>query len=111
MWNCWAVSCSIGASGPVLRHGLRRQFSHTIRTFPLIWFPRHKNNFIEKVGPYASGSLQSPDVFEPIPVVTARWAVQLLVFPAGVFLFRFLYFYPLEDELDLDEEAEGERRR
>ena len=28
-----------------------------------------------------------------------------------VFLFRFLYFCPLEDDLDLDEEVEEERRR
>jgi hypothetical protein len=27
-----------------------------------------------------------------------------------VFLFRFLYFYPLEGDLDLDEELEEERR-
>ena len=50
-------------------------------------------------------------MFESIPVVTARWAVQLLVFPAGVFLFRFLYFCLFEDDLDLDEEVEEERRR
>ena len=28
----------------------------------------------------------------------------------GVFLFPFLYLYPLEDDLDLDEEVEEERR-
>jgi hypothetical protein len=28
-----------------------------------------------------------------------------------VFLFRFLYFYPLEDDLDLEEEVDEDRRR
>jgi hypothetical protein len=61
--------------------------------------------------PYASGSLQSPDVFEPkSPAAKALWAVHVLLSRAGVFLFRFLYFYPLEDDLDFDEEVEEERR-
>jgi hypothetical protein len=30
---------------------------------------------------------------------------------SGVFLFGFLYFGTLEDDLDLDEEVEEERRR
>jgi hypothetical protein len=37
--------------------------------------------------------------------------IQVLPSRAGVFLFRFLYFCPLEDDLDLDEEVEEERRR
>ena len=41
----------------------------------------------------------------------ALWAVQVLLSRAGVFLFRFLYFCPLEDDLDFDEEVEEERRR
>ena len=47
-----------GAAGQILRHRLRREFSHTIRTFPLIWFPRHQDNFLEKVSYNASGSLR-----------------------------------------------------
>jgi hypothetical protein len=38
-----------GAAGQLLKHRLRRQFSHTIRTSPLIWFPRYWNNFIQKI--------------------------------------------------------------
>jgi hypothetical protein len=53
------------------------------------------------------GSLQSPDVFEPNSCSHG----QVLLSPAGVFLFRFLYFCPLEDDLDFDEETEEERRR
>jgi hypothetical protein len=30
-----------GATGPIFGHWLRRQFLHTIRSLPLIWFPRH----------------------------------------------------------------------
>jgi hypothetical protein len=41
----------------------------------------------------------------------ALWAVQVLPSGAGVFLFRFLYFCPLGDDLDFDEEVEEERRR
>src|SRR5262249_20263027 len=29
-------------AGQLLKHRLRRSFSHTIRTLLLIWFPRHK---------------------------------------------------------------------
>jgi hypothetical protein len=37
------------------------------------------------------------------------WTGHRFVAAAGVF--RFLYFFPLEDDLDLDEEVEKERRR
>ena len=65
---------------------------NTIRTALLIWFPSHKNNFIEKVVP--------PRKRQFMPLITLR-----------VLLFRFLYFYPLEDDLDLDEEGEVEEER
>ena len=52
-----------------------------------------------------------PTCLNPIPVAMALWAVQVLLSRAGVFLFRFLYFCPLEDDLDFDEEVEEERRR
>jgi hypothetical protein len=55
-----------GAAGQLFRHRLRRQFSNSIRSIPLIWFPPHKNNF-EEVAFYASGTLQSHGVFEPKP--------------------------------------------
>ena len=38
-------------------------------------------------------------------------AVRVLLSRAGVFLCRFLYFCPLEDDLDFDEEVEEESRR
>ena len=49
-----------------------------------------------------------PTCLNPIPVATALWAVHVLLSRAGVF--PFLYLYPLEDGLDLDEEVEEERR-
>src|SRR5215475_5087882 len=45
-----------GVAGQLLKHRLRRKFSHTIRVFPLIWFPRHGNNFIEEADSSARGS-------------------------------------------------------
>ena len=42
------------------------------------------------------------------PILVSRPSI---AFRAGVFLFRFLYFCPLEDDLDFDEEVEEERRR
>jgi hypothetical protein len=38
-------------------------------------------------------------------------AVQVSLSTAVVFLFRFLYFCPLEDDLDFDDEVKEERRR
>ena len=49
-------------------------------------------------------------IFAQIPA-TARRRIQVLLSRAGVFLFRFLYFCPREDDLDLDEEVGEERRR
>ena len=46
-----------------------------------------------------------------IPLVARRpQHIQVLLSQEQVFLFRFLYFYPLEDDLDFDEEVEEERR-
>src|SRR6476660_6157627 len=91
---------------------------------------------------YASGSLQSPDVFESKPCShgssgpsslgrvtprapfvngnrrqrTARLTkldrsqAGSYRFVAATKVFRFLYLYPLEDDLDLDVEVEEERR-
>jgi hypothetical protein len=50
-------------------------------------------------------------VLNPIPIAIALWAVQVLLSRAGIFHFRFLYFCLFEDDLDLDEEVEEERRR
>jgi len=77
--------------------------------FPSDLVPPALKQFIEKIGSYASRSRQSLDVFEPNPCSHGRWAVQILLSRAGVFL--FLYFCPLEDDLDFDEEVEEERRR
>ncbi len=79
------VQC--GAAGQLLKHRLRRQISHTIRTSPLIWFPRRKNNFIERAGSQVAVCSH--------PTLSVR----------EFFLFRFLYFCPLEDDLDFDEEV------
>ena len=48
------VQC--GVIGPILRHRMRQKFSNTIRTFSLIRFPRHQDNFLEKVS-YTQGQL------------------------------------------------------
>ena len=42
------------------------------------------------------------------PILVSRPSI---AFRAGVFLFRFLYFCPLEDDLDFDEEVEEEDER
>jgi hypothetical protein len=52
-----------------------------------------------------------PTCLNPIPVAIALRAVRVLLSRAGVFLCRFLYFCPLEDDLDFDEEVEEESRR
>ncbi len=50
-------------------------------------------------------------MFEPNPCSHGLWAVQVLLSGAGVFLSRFLYFCPLEDDLDFEEEVEEEEER
>lgn len=57
---------------------------------------------MKKVGSNADGSWQSLNPFEPNPCRSANYC-----FPMG----DFLYFFPLEDDLDLDEGVEEERRR
>jgi hypothetical protein len=86
--------------------------------------------------PRAIGSLESPDVFEPkpcshgpcgpssvgrvtpcAPFVNGKRRAEDCPpyqvgyrFVAATKVFRFLYLCPLEDDLDLDEEVEEERR-
>jgi len=54
--------------------------------------------------------LQSPDVFEPNPCSHGSVDPPSIAVPCGG-VFRFLYFCPLEDDLDFDEEVEEARRR
>ena len=143
MWNCSTVSCSAVLLGNFLDIGCAAILEYdSKRSSDLV--PSAQNNFIEKVVPRASGSLESPDVFEPKPCshgpcgpssvgrvtpcapfvngnrraedcppyqvgpATGRW-LQVRGCYESLPL-RFLYLCPLEDDLDLDEEVEEERR-
>src|SRR6266487_1266661 len=85
------VQC--GATGQLLKHRLRRKYSHTIRTLPVIWFPDPETILLKKQRP------------RQVAAVTAGHCLP------GVFLFHFLYFCLLEDGLDAEEEEDLEEER